>query len=251
MTPAGLEPVRLAVITDAHGNLPAMRAVIATLKATGYDAGWFTGDAVVLGPQPREVIELLTEHDFVCIQGNHDAGVVARYLGRAGGHVGEPTSAWDILEEWVVTKLDPDHIAALASWPLVRDITVGETLVRLTHYPHVLESGSTGTAPRFRRPGAASADFHEVRSAGTAADLLCVGHDHVGHSPMVGEPWFNPGALGCGGDPVASYGVIDVAHGRLTCRRSTVAYDASGLADACTRARVPELDVVSQFLPLR
>ncbi len=62
--------MRVGVISDIHGNLDALDAVLAALGPV--DALWCLGDVVGYGAQPNECIARLREHDAVCIVGNHD-----------------------------------------------------------------------------------------------------------------------------------------------------------------------------------
>jgi diadenosine tetraphosphatase ApaH/serine/threonine PP2A family protein phosphatase len=66
--------VRVGVVSDIHGNLPALEAV---LEAMGpVDAIWCLGDFVGYGPWPNECIERLREQNTVAIAGNHDLAVI-------------------------------------------------------------------------------------------------------------------------------------------------------------------------------
>jgi diadenosine tetraphosphatase ApaH/serine/threonine PP2A family protein phosphatase len=62
--------VRVGVISDLHGNLDALDAVLAALGPV--DALWCLGDIVGYGAEPNECIARLRELEAVCIAGNHD-----------------------------------------------------------------------------------------------------------------------------------------------------------------------------------
>ena len=66
--------MRIAVLSDIHGNLPALEAVLASLRP--YDAIWQLGDVVGYGPQPNEVVALLAGEGAVGVRGNHDSAAV-------------------------------------------------------------------------------------------------------------------------------------------------------------------------------
>lgn len=79
--------MRVAVLADVHGNVPALRAVLAELDREGLDGLVVAGD-VVAGAYPREALELLAarpEH-VVWIRGNAEREAVAAWDGA-------PTSA--------------------------------------------------------------------------------------------------------------------------------------------------------------
>jgi predicted phosphodiesterase len=66
--------MRIAVLSDIHGNLPALEAVLEALKP--YDAVWQLGDIVGYGPQPDEVVARLAKENATGVRGNHDAAAL-------------------------------------------------------------------------------------------------------------------------------------------------------------------------------
>jgi putative phosphoesterase len=68
--------MRIALISDIHGNLISLEAVLKDINRTGADQIVFLGDAATLGPQPKEVLAMLQELNCTCIQGNHDEYMV-------------------------------------------------------------------------------------------------------------------------------------------------------------------------------
>lgn len=68
--------MRIAFISDIHGNFTALKAVLADIQAQSIDQIVSLGDAVTLGPQPLEVLNALRELKCVYIKGNHDSAVL-------------------------------------------------------------------------------------------------------------------------------------------------------------------------------
>ena len=66
--------MRIAVLSDIHGNLPALEAVLEALQP--YDAIWQLGDVVGYGPQPDEVVARLADENASGVRGNHDAAAL-------------------------------------------------------------------------------------------------------------------------------------------------------------------------------
>ncbi|MGJ4953263.1 metallophosphoesterase family protein [Bradyrhizobium sp. HKCCYLS20291] len=64
--------MRLAVISDVHGNLPALEAVLADIRTRGVDATVNLGDCVTSPLWPRETFELLQSLSLPTVRGNHD-----------------------------------------------------------------------------------------------------------------------------------------------------------------------------------
>src|SRR5262245_58068145 len=73
----------LANLSDIHGNLEALRAVLADVEQVGVDAIYCLGDTVGYGPNPVECIDLAM--DFrMSVLGNHDQGALFDPMGFSG-----------------------------------------------------------------------------------------------------------------------------------------------------------------------
>ncbi len=68
---------KAAIMTDVHGNLPALEAAVKVIDSEHCDAIFHLGDAVGIGPFPAESLELLLSlPNFRSVMGNHDAWFV-------------------------------------------------------------------------------------------------------------------------------------------------------------------------------
>jgi len=67
--------MRLAIISDIHGNYEAFKAVVADINSARVDKVICLGDVATLGPQPNEVIELLKSLGCPSITGNHESAL--------------------------------------------------------------------------------------------------------------------------------------------------------------------------------
>ena len=68
--------MRIAFVSDIHGNFTALDAVLADIKQQNIDQLICLGDTVSLGPQPAEVLEALKSWKAVTIMGNHDQAIM-------------------------------------------------------------------------------------------------------------------------------------------------------------------------------
>jgi predicted phosphodiesterase len=67
--------VKIGIISDIHGNLGALQAVLAALEQQGCAKILCAGDVVGYGPRPQQCIEVLREKQIPCVLGNHDSWV--------------------------------------------------------------------------------------------------------------------------------------------------------------------------------
>lgn len=70
--------MRVAIISDIHGNLDAFRQVLNDIDASGIDAVVCLGDNVGYGPEPEQVIRQVRDRNIPCVMGNHEQAVLDR-----------------------------------------------------------------------------------------------------------------------------------------------------------------------------
>jgi predicted phosphodiesterase len=64
--------VRVAVLSDVHGNLAALEAVLVDVDAAAVDEIWCLGDLTGYGARPNECVAVMRERAAICLVGNHD-----------------------------------------------------------------------------------------------------------------------------------------------------------------------------------
>lgn len=64
--------MRLAIISDIHGNLEAFKEVLADIDNAEVDSVACLGDNVGYGPEPEEVVRLIRQRNIPCVMGNHE-----------------------------------------------------------------------------------------------------------------------------------------------------------------------------------
>ena len=68
--------MKVAIISDIHGNMDAFRQVLKDIEASGIDAVVCLGDNVGYGPEPEQVIREVRERNIPCVMGNHEQAVL-------------------------------------------------------------------------------------------------------------------------------------------------------------------------------
>lgn len=236
---------RVAVCTDAHANLPALRAALTAIDRLGVDAIYHTGDLVGIGPYPAECLDLLLGRaDARCLMGNHDAWFAFGLPESRPPWMSE--GEWEH-QHWVHAQLDPALRSVVAAWPYALAVEVGAVWVEFVHY--ALTRGGRGF--RAARALASGEDADELFGP-RAARLVFYGHHHP-TSDLAGATtrYVNPGSLGCAPQPVARFAILESRPGsayHLTLH--AVRYDPAGLVAEFDRRRVPARDFIRRaFLP--
>ncbi len=74
--------MRLAILSDIHGNLDAFKNVLKDMEDLKADRAVCLGDMIGYGPQPEESIKLIREHSISCVKGNHEMALTEPLLQR-------------------------------------------------------------------------------------------------------------------------------------------------------------------------
>jgi len=105
--------LRYAIISDIHGNIQALEAVLGVIKHLGPDKILCLGDVVGYGAKPVECISLTRETCDVVLLGNHDAAAT----GRCSVDYFNPVARSAI--EWTRDVLSDKDVEYLGSLPLL------------------------------------------------------------------------------------------------------------------------------------
>jgi predicted phosphodiesterase len=209
--------MRIAVISDIHGNRLALEAVEADIAALGVDATINLGDLVSGPVDPVGTIEALMASDLPTIIGNHD-----RYL------MERPVEKLDSVDRFVASRLNPDHFAYLRGLPKTSEVA-GE--VYMCHgspgsdVEPWLDNWWTGRSTTM--PDEASV---LAKSDGVDFPVLLCGHTHIARIVRLrdGRLIVNPGSVGIQffhGAPDARYALLERRNGKWSASLRAVAYD--------------------------
>jgi predicted phosphodiesterase len=228
-------PRKIAVLTDAHANLPALEAALAAIRAEGCEAVYHTGDAIGIGPYPAECLDrLLHTPTTRLVMGNHDAWFAFGLPRPRPPWMSEGEVAH---QRWVHAQLDPALRSAVACWPYVVREAFGRLRVTFAHYG--LDEAGRCCSPFVPDPAPADVDRLFARFAPTA--VLFYGHDHAPADNAGRARYVNPGALGCGPQPLARFAVLAVAaNGSYEIAKHAVPYDDADLFRQFEERDVPE-----------
>jgi predicted phosphodiesterase len=227
--------VRIALLSDVHGNLTGLRAVLARLDDLGgADLLVAAGDHLVGGAGAGEVLDLLVERGARLLRGNLDETLTdpAAALERT------PAQWRDYSERahaWFRERLSAAHWALLRALPLsaVVEPAPGRRLF-------VCHAAPTDT---WANVCAADAPTAELRRAfgPVDAEVVAYGHYHAHHVlALDGKLLVNVASVGLRADGLAALTLVDFADGRWGVRQFQVAYDVAEEARLTAEHGVPQ-----------
>jgi putative phosphoesterase len=170
--------VRVAVLSDIHGNLPALRAVLSDLEQEDVRSVVVAGDTIS-GPWPVEVFDVVAALDAGIVRGNADREVLQR------------STRYGPLAVWCAGRLGDARLGVAASWPLTLELDV-DGLGRVL----VCHSTPSSDDPIYTRV-TPDADVLELLGD-VDADVVVSGHTHMQYDRTFagGLRLVNPGSVG-------------------------------------------------------
>ncbi|HEX8104260.1 MAG TPA: metallophosphoesterase family protein [Solirubrobacteraceae bacterium] len=233
--------MRVAIVSDIHGNRHAFEAVLDAIAAAGTEETWCLGDLVGYGAEPDACVELADEHCAICLAGNHDLAVTGALSLEDFSRGAALAAQWT---RETMSAAATEWLAALAPQGEAEGVGLYHASPRDPIWEYVLSSlaaelcldaapqrisliGHSHVALAFNRPEGSPATG-ATRRDGAVDDLSS------------GEWLLNPGSVGQprDGDPRAAWLELDTTAATATWRR--VEYDIAGAAGAIRAARLPD-----------
>lgn len=231
--------MKIAVLSDTHGNLTAYQAVLADIASRGIERIFNLGDMAGKGPRGSACCALTREHCEGTVLGNWDVFMLS-----------EDATSMSVKSQWWRNELSRTDLEWLAQLPFSIDLELANTPIRLFHassddvfhriYPSV--SGEEWIE-----------QFRNTEATGDASpepNIVVYGDIHHAWSRTVGEHTL----LNCGsvGNPLdettASYLIFDDATGAVTWELVRVPYDIEAELVAARDAGMPQYQAWEQEL---
>lgn len=232
--------MQIALLSDIHGNLPALEVVLRDIDQRSFDAIYCLGDLGGYGAQPNEVQQAIMARGYPTVAGNYDQNV-----GFDGPDCGcHYVKALDIAMSdlsfgWTKEHTTEENKAWLRTLPMEIRLEIDGLRVLLCHgsprdnTEYLFENRSDGYLRQFTAGG--KADAH--------ADVIVFGHTHVPYHRVVdGVHFVNTGSVGRpkDGDPRAGYCILTVEADRASSEQVRLPYDIELACSRLIDAGLPE-----------
>lgn len=222
--------MRVAVISDIHGNCVALDAALAEIQMSSVDRIVCLGDTVQSGPQPSETIKRLRSIDCPIVMGNADNWLLAE-----DSDPKEPTSKEQLeVREWTISKLGGADLAFLRSYQSTVKIALDNNNTLLCFH------GSPLSYDDVLLPDTSNEDWDRLLGSYSPA-IMTGGHTHTQQIRRVRDGlFFNPGSIGFASnylpstegqklDPWAEYAILTCDPERLHLEFRRVPFDENRL----------------------
>lgn len=218
--------MKIAVISDIHGNLEALRAALENIEQRKVDTIVCLGDLVGYGPFPNEVVELIREKKIMNILGNYDAAVLEEKFNYI-----RDNEVNKFCMPWAAQILNDENRAYLRSLP--RQIVL-EYENKKIYFVH----GSTRSINEYLKED--SKEVEEVMLEFNGDILVCA-HTHIPLKKIFGNKLLlNDGSIGKPkiGRPNGTYLIINIEKENVETELVEFTYDYEKTAKAMEEKKI-------------
>lgn len=234
--------MRIAFISDIHGHFQALQAVLSDIAKNHVQSLVCLGDVISLGPQPREVIELLQSTACQFVMGNHDECFVDPAQMTMVCYLAEEIYT---LNKWTAEQVTDEHFDFLRTFkPTIKlEDEHGRQLLCFHGTPRCTHEGIVSETPEAE----VSACLH-----GCPETIFVAGHTHRQMIRRSSDRLIlNPGSVGSVFDhqslkgqnlslrPWAEYGILDLSAAGVAFELKKVPFDTQALQAAVARSDMP------------
>ena len=226
--------MRVAVLSDMHGNDFAFAAAEADIKKQSVDQIVCLGDAIQGGPQPAEVVQRLRRLNCPVVMGNADAWLISGEETADEGIPPERLRKMGEIRLWSLSQLTEDDIDFISKFQPTVTIKLEAGLDLLCFH------GSPTSFDDIILPAASEEEFQKFLGPYTGK-ILTGGHTHAQQLRRVGDLFFfNPGSVGFAyshnqpdddfhADPWAEYAILTAENGQVSVEFRRIPFDAKEL----------------------
>jgi len=193
----------LAILSDIHGNIPALEAVLADLAAFEIDHVIVPGDVIGFGPSPVRATQIVVEKGWSVIRGNNEFFLTDYKTARAPAEWDDPVQFAPTA--WLDRQFDRKLKTIIGSWADALNLFFRDA-------PPILVCHGTPASPWETIYSTMTDDEIEKTLCDVKPDYVICGHTHLPMDRQSGK-WriFNPGSVGVPLDGLfsASYMILE------------------------------------------
>lgn len=238
----GENRVKLAFISDIHGNSIALEAILEDIAKKEIDRIYVLGDLCYRGPDPKRSLALIRSLNTQVIKGNADEWVVR------GVNQGEvPEQVIDMMKmerEWTVAQLDEQDIEYLASLPTEMKLEIEGISIHAFH-------ATPDSLFEIVLPGAGDEVLKSKLMSASDADIFIYAHIHRPFIRyMEGKILLNIGSVGLpfDGMPKAAYAIVEIENGQIRTSIERVPYRIEDVVKQYEEAQYPNAEMMTRIV---
>lgn len=229
--------MKIGIISDIHGNVKALKAVLEQLEEQNIDKIICLGDLVGGAPMSEAVVQTIKNmgDKVITVSGNREKYIIEGMPKVVHDEKMKISEEQLKRNEWVKNELSSSSKKFISNLLKERIYEIEGKKIYIAHYPmnkdgnyriHIKE---------------ANLEENEMMFEGIDADIFLYGHTHRGvYNSKNSKIYINPGALGCPENTNhAPYGVLNINHGKAEYKQLHVNYNVNEVIEFINQIKFP------------
>lgn len=235
--------MRILLISDIHGNYPALRTLWAKLGAIDFDYVINAGDSLVYAPFPNQTLNWLRNREAISILGNTDKKVLKLLKGKS---FKKPSKLEKVrMYTSTANELSKKNVKYLRSFP--KSTSVELSLPSLKNKNAKIKIGIFHGSPaqhhEFLFAATPDSRFSELAS-NIDFKIVVTGHSHSPYHKTISDIHFvNPGSVGrmFDANPTLSCAIIEIIYNQIKVKHFRISYPVSEVIERIKQLHLPEI----------
>lgn len=244
---------RIALLSDIHGDITALQAVVKDLQKEKIKESWYLGDLLMPGPGTNELFEMLDSvNTTVLLRGNWDNFLFEDVSKLTERDLQDPVTPYILmLMKYTLNKTKPDYLNRLKAAPIYKELNLNGSKILLTHNTKTRNFGHE------LLPYQQQAHFDDLFDD-LDYDLVVYGHTHhqIMRTSSKDQLVINPGSIGqpytewhkFRPDRRAQYAIIDIdKYGYADLEFKKVPYDIEHELNLAKQMNLPYIELYKKL----
>lgn len=237
----------ILLISDIHGNYPALADTHAYFKDRTFDAIINCGDSLVYAPFPNDVLDWIRQHNALSILGNTDKKVIKLLHNKSLKKPGKNEKR--IMYQTTANSLTKENADFLQSFKKKSLLTfqVGKIGDKSADVSIGIFHGSPAANHEFLFDTTDTSRFEDLAATCTT-NIVVTGHSHTPYHKEIGGVHFvNPGSIGrmFDGNPTSSCAILMLSKNKISVKHYRIPYDIEAVTREIAKQGLP--DIYSQM----
>lgn len=234
-----MESIKIGIISDTHGNLPALQVMLDHFDKAGCNEVIHVGDAIAIGPFSKECLDLLIEKNVTMTKGNHELLYLVG-IDNLRFPMPEPMASH---HKQVHATLGEGYKQMITNQPFFIHREYFGKKITFCHYGMY----DAGDGPHFFRPvikpeqDQLDAVFRHVD-----ADVVFFGHEHNPITMQSDKLLIDVGSLGCNRQDFANGAIATFSKEGMQVEQLKLPYDKKPLFDAIEQRQIINGEFIAQ-----
>ncbi|WP_125588915.1 metallophosphoesterase family protein [Companilactobacillus jidongensis] len=244
---------RIALLSDVHGDITALQAVVKNLEKEKIEESWYLGDLLMPGPGTNELFEMLDSvNTTVLLRGNWDNFLFEDVSKLTERDLKDPVTPYILmLMKYTLNKTKPEYLDKLKTAPIYKSLDVNGSKILLTHNTKKRNFGHE------LLPYQSQANFDDLFDD-IDYDLAVYGHTHhqIMRTSSKDQLIINPGSIGqpyterikFRPDRRAQYAIIDIdKYGYTNIEFKKISYDVNHELELAKEMNLPYIELYKKL----